>query len=174
MRIAALAFSVLLVFTLCAVASCGAPPPQMPTSTVSPKPSAVPASPSAASPTPGTAPAISPTPTTTAVSPAPATGELTLEFVDFTKTSFPGGDAKITVKTTAGAKCVLDVVLPETGTHSRYPDDKEHSADAGGLTSWTWTYSERTKLGDSNVEVTASLGGKSISKSVTIVIKMPA
>jgi len=78
---------------------------------------------------------------------------------------------KVTVKTAPGAKCVLTFINPDTGTRSAMPADKERTADSNGMATWEWNISKHTHEGQATVEVVATLGDKSITKTRPCTVK---
>ncbi|MEW6142443.1 MAG: hypothetical protein AB1597_04705 [Chloroflexota bacterium] len=137
-----------------------------------PAPATTPAAKTPSSPVttpPATPPAVKTPPTTTP--PATSPGALTLDFVSATETTPQGGPMKVTVKTAPGAKCVLTFINPDTGTRSAHPADKERIADSSGLATWEWEISKRTHEGQATIEVVATLGDKSITKTRPCTVK---
>jgi len=64
-----------------------------------------------------------------------------------------GGAASLVAKTLPGARVMIWMVNPSTGTRSAYPADRYRDADADGLVSWEWTVSARTAVGEGHMEL---------------------
>ncbi len=120
---------------------------------------------SCASPAP--APSASPSPSakpTSAPAPAPTTKGLVLEITPIMDGA-ADADTKVTVKTSPGASCTIKVTNPVTGTVSSYPTDKTKTADASGTLVWSWHIPAHVTKGDGSIEVTATLGSETLSKT---------
>jgi hypothetical protein len=109
-----------------------------------------------------------PTPTPTP-GPIPAPTELTLEIVSITSPVSPGHNATLVAKTAPGASCSIAVYYksgPSTA-QGLYPK----TADNSGSVSWTWMVGTRTTPGSWRIVVTASLGGKTVSQTISFTVQ---
>jgi len=82
---------------------------------------------------------------------APANG------VDVTVVSMegfsPGMDSKLTISTVPGARALIWLVLPNTGTRSTRPADRIKGADADGNITWEWNTHGDTAQGEGRIEI---------------------
>ncbi|MCL6471795.1 MAG: hypothetical protein K6T91_03175 [Firmicutes bacterium] len=112
-------------------------------------------------------------PTTTTTQPASTTtqapaAQLTLDIVSVTSPVSRGNAVTLVAKTTPGATCSI-VVMYKSGP-SRAQGLGTKVADANGYVSWTWIVGTRTTLGTWPITVTASMGGKSVSRSTSFTV----
>lgn len=113
-------------------------------------------------------------PTTTTTQPvttttrAPAVQQLTLKIVSVTSPVSRGNAASLVARATPGATCSIVVVYKSGPSRAQGLETKV--ADADGNVSWTWIVGTRTTLGTWPITVTASLGGRSISRSTSITV----
>jgi len=71
-----------------------------------------------------------------------------------TMTGFsPGGDSTLTINTVPGARVILWLVLPNTGTRSTRPSDRLKGADANGNVTWEWNTHSDTATGEGRIEI---------------------
>ena len=104
-------------------------------------------------------------PTTTAAPTAPtatitptSTGDVDVEFVSVTSPVKLESTITVVVKTEPNAACRLVMTLSD-GTVSGFPKDPEKIADADGNVSWEWQLFRHTPLGETKLEVTATVDG---------------
>ncbi len=87
---------------------------------------------------------------------------LSVEFVSVTDPAKISTPIRVEVKATPGAECKLVMTLSE-GTVSGFPKDPVKTADESGTVVWEWEHFSHTPEGETKLEVTATLDGKSVT-----------
>jgi hypothetical protein len=87
-----------------------------------------------------------PPPTVTAT--APAAAKIPFEVTGI-KDAHPGKDVTVAVKTAPGAAVKITFVMPN-GTESTYPAEREKTAGADGVVSWTWNINSHVPAGEAS------------------------
>jgi len=94
------------------------------------------------------------------------TVELSLQIISVTTQVRPGQSATLVAQTIPGAKCSIAVYYKsgKSTASGLYPK----TANNSGRVSWTWKVGTRTTPGNWPIVVTASYGGKTITRSTSI------
>ena len=123
---------------------------------------------SALAPTPPPTPRPTPRPTPTP-KPTVKPATLTIRLVSLTRTVSRNGTASITVRTTASARCSIEVDYASGPSTAAGLVAK--TASSSGLASWSWKVGGRTTRGTWPIHVTCSRSGMSatLSTSFTVV-----
>lgn len=141
-----------------------------PLGSLAPLPTAT--SPPVATPSPSPVPVASPTaPATQTPVPSPAAsavGTLGIQVVSLTSPIAAGQSATLVAHTTAGAQCSITVRYKSGPSGAAGLDSK--NADSAGNVSWTWRVGGGTSAGSWTIDVRASLGGQTVSKTVDFVV----
>jgi len=76
--------------------------------------------------------------------------------IDFLSKVKPDTPATLTIKTVPNAYVVTWFIMPDTGTRSTRPTDRERQADADGKVTWEFALSYRTHVGEGRFEIYAT------------------
>ena len=109
------------------------------------------------------------TPSTGASQPESTTSTangLTFEFISVTNPAKIKDTITIVGKTSPGTECKLVMTLAN-GDVSGFPKDPVKVADDDGNVKWEWALFRFTPAGETNLEVTASLGGSSTTTTTS-------
>jgi hypothetical protein len=98
----------------------------------------------------------------------PANAKVGVAVETFSSLVKPGSDASISVRTTSGSTCKIDVRYNNLPAHD--PGLTPQTADDFGTASWTWTVSPATPTGMWPVKITCSRGGQSGVVQVTLAV----
>jgi uncharacterized protein len=110
-----------------------------------------------------------PKPTTATTTPA-VSGGPAVEFVSVTNPARIDSTIRVEVKTAPGAECTIIMTLSE-GTVSGFPKDPVKTADAAGNVAWEWVLFSHTPEGETTLEVTATLNGKSATATTHFTVE---
>lgn len=87
---------------------------------------------------------------------------LSVEFISVTDPAKISTPIRVEVKATPGSECTLVMTLSE-GTVSGFPKDPVKTADESGAVVWEWEHFRHTPEGETKLEITATLDGKSVT-----------
>ncbi len=87
---------------------------------------------------------------------------LSVEFISVTDPAKISTPIRVEIKATPGAECKLVMTL-FGGTVSGFPKDPVKIADENGTVIWEWEHFSHTPAGETKLEVTAALDGKSVT-----------
>ena len=103
--------------------------------------------------------------TTEPTEPAEVT-EVTMEIISVTDPAKTESPIEVKAKTAPGAECKLVMTLAN-GDVSGFPKDPVKTADSNGNVEWSWTLFTYTPAGETTIEITATLGGKTATATTT-------
>ena len=95
--------------------------------------------------------------------------ELELEIISVTSPVSPGAFATLSARVTPGATCDITVIYKSGPSEAAGLFPKTAGSD--GRVSWTWKVGTRTTPGTWDINVTASLGGETVTESTTFVVQ---
>lgn len=98
-----------------------------------------------------------------------AAGAIEVAIVSFTSSVKAGSSAAITIQTTGGAACTIEVVYASGPSQAKGLEPK--NADDHGQASWTWVVGSSTTPGDRPVTVTCHQGSASGSVDATLAVE---
>jgi competence protein ComEC len=99
---------------------------------------------------------------------APAPAELTLDFLSVSSPVKAGSTASVRVKTAPGANCTITVYYKSGASSAAGLDPK--TAGSNGEVSWSWKVGSKTSPGDWRIVVTASQGGRTVTRETTFTV----
>ena len=108
---------------------------------------------------------VPPEETTKPTEPAEVT-EVTMEIISVTDPAETEKTMEVKAKTAPGAECKLVMTLAN-GDVSGFPKDAVKTADSNGNVEWTWVLFTYTPAGETKIEITATLGGKTATATTS-------
>lgn len=135
------------------------------TPTPTPTPTPPPTSP------PPSIPSETPTPTATPMpsSPPQEVGQGSINILSITSPVEQNSTAQLSISTLPDAQCSIKVILP-SGNQSTAKGLEAKTADASGNITWSWKINWNTTPGTTNIDITCSKEGQSLSKSLQMTI----
>ena len=103
--------------------------------------------------------------TTEPAEPAEVT-EVTMEIISVTDPAKTESPIEVKAKTAPGAECKLVMTLAN-GDVSGFPKDPVKTADSNGNVEWSWILFTYTPAGETTIEITATLCGKTATATTT-------